>query len=200
MPAKNHDLHGNVPDTSPVALVLIDLINDLEFEGGDKLLRPALRAGRAIAALKEKARKRGIPVIYANDNFGRWRSDFRETVTHCLEGRVRGRPLVELLKPEREDYFVLKTKHSAFYATTLELLLQYIKAKRLVLTGVSADMCVLLTAADAFLRDYEIYVPRDCTASISAADHRKALQYMERVFDADTRESTRLDLAKLRRR
>jgi nicotinamidase-related amidase len=199
MPAKNHDLHGNVPDTCPVALVLIDLINDLEFEGGAKLLAPALKAAKAIAALKQKARRRGIPVIYANDNFGRWRSDFRETVTHCLEDGVRGRPLVELLKPEAEDYFVLKTKHSAFYATTLDLLLKYIKAKRLILTGVSGDMCVLLTAADAFLRDYEIWVPRDCIASISAAENRKALQYIERVFHADTRESTKLDLVKMRR-
>jgi nicotinamidase-related amidase len=199
MPAKNHDLHGNVPDTSPVALVLIDVINDLEFEGGAKLLAPALKAANTIAALKQKARRRGIPVIYANDNFGRWRSDFRETVTHCLEDGVRGRPLVELLKPEAEDYFVLKTKHSAFYATTLDLLLKYIKAKRVILTGLSGDMCVLLTAADAFLRDYEICVPRDCIASVSAAENRKALQYIERVFRADTRESTKLDLAKMRR-
>jgi nicotinamidase-related amidase len=199
MPAKNHDLHGNVPDTCPVALILIDVINDLEFEGGDTLLRPAVKAGKAIAALKQKAQSRDIPVIYANDNFGRWRSDFRETVTHCLEDGVRGRPLVELLKPEGDDYFVLKTKHSAFYATTLDLLLKYIKAKRVILTGLSGDMCVLLTAADAFLRDYEICVPRDCIASTSAAENRKALQYIERVFHADTRESTKLDLAKMRR-
>jgi nicotinamidase-related amidase len=199
MPAKNQDLHGNVPDTSPVALILIDLINDLEFEGGRKLLKPAVRAAAAIAKLKQKARAQGVPVIYANDNFGRWRSDFRETVTHVLEDGVRGQPLAELLQPEHDDYFVLKTKHSAFYATTLELLLQYLKAKRVILTGVSGDMCVLFTAADAYMRDLEILVPEDCIASVSAVENRKALQYMKRVFRADTRASTKLDLKKLRK-
>jgi nicotinamidase-related amidase len=200
MRAKNPDLHGNVPDSCPVALILVDLINDLEFEGGDQLLRSAMRAAPRIAALKVKARRQRIPVIYANDNFGRWRSDFREGVTHCLEGGVRGRPLVEMLKPEPDDYFVLKVKHSAFFSTTLELLLNYLKAKRVILTGISGDMCILLTAADAYMRDMEISVPRDCIASISTAENRKALEYMTRVFDADTRVSGKLDLAKLRRR
>ena len=199
MPARNQDLHGNVPDTSPVVLILIDFINDLEFDTGPRLLRPAVRAARAVAALKAKARQRDIPVIYANDNFGRWRSDFRETVRHVLEDGVRGQPLGELLEPDSDDYFVLKTKHSAFYATTLELLLQYLGAKRVILTGLAGDMCVLLTAADAFMRDYEVYVPRDCVASASAVNTRKGLEYMARVFKAETRASTRLDLRKLRR-
>jgi nicotinamidase-related amidase len=198
MPEKNSNLHGSVPDASCVALVIIDMINDLEFEGGDKLLEPALGAARAIAALKEEARAQGIPVIYANDNFGRWRSDFRQTVAHCLEDNVRGRPLAELLHPDTEDYFVLKAKHSAFYWTTLELLLDYLKATRVVLTGITGDMCVLLTAADAYMRDLEVYVPQDCTASVSAAENRKALDYIGRVFHAETRISTELDLAKLK--
>jgi nicotinamidase-related amidase len=200
MRAKNHDLHGSVPDASRTALVIIDMINDLEFDGGDRLFRPALRAARAIAALKRKARKHGIPVIYANDNFGRWRSDFRQTVAHCLEEDVRGRPLAELLQPDPEDYFVLKAKHSAFYWTTLELLLNYLKAERVVLTGITGDMCVLLTAADAFMRDLQVYVPEDCLASISVQENRKALQYIKRVFHADTRPSPGLNLARLKRR
>jgi nicotinamidase-related amidase len=199
MPAKNPDLHGNVPDTCPVALVLIDMINDLEFEGGAKLLRAAVRAAEHIAALKEKAAARGIPVIYANDNFGRWRSDFREAVRHCLEDGVRGEPLATLLKPGEDDYFVLKTKHSAFYSTTLELLLEYLQARRVILTGVATDACVLMTAADAYMRDLEIFVPSDCVAAQSAAENRKALEYLARVFHADTRASAKLDLTKLRR-
>ena len=188
-----------VPDKASAALILIDFINDLEFDSGQKLLKPAVRAAKAVAALRRKARTRGIPVIYANDNFGRWRSDFRETVKHVLEDGVLGQPLAELLRPEHDDYFVLKTKHSAFYATTLELLLQYLGTKRVILTGISADMCVLLTAADAYRRDLEIHVPQDCTASISTAENRKALQYIARVFKADTRPSVKMDLGKLRR-
>ena len=198
-PAKNHDLHGSAPDSSPVAVILIDVINDLEFVGGEKLLRPALAAARRIAALVKRARERRIPVIYANDNFGRWRSDFHQVVAHCLQDGIRGRPIAELLRPEPDDYFVLKPKHSAFFSTTLETLLAYLKAKRLVLTGFAGDQCVMLTAADAYMRDFELYTPRDCTASNSAAENRRALEYMARVFDVATGPSTRLDLTRLKR-
>src|SRR4051812_33319346 len=99
MPEKNQDLHGMVPDAAPVALLLIDVINAMEFEGGEQLAQAALPAARRMAELRRQARELGIPVIYANDNFGRWRSDFREVVEHALED-VPGRPIAELLKPE----------------------------------------------------------------------------------------------------
>ena len=178
-------------------MLLVDVITDLEFPGGRKLLKPGLKAARRIAALKARVREIGVPVIYANDNFGRWRSDFSQVVEHCLGEGVTGQPIVELLAPDREDYFVLKPKHSAFYATTLETLLEYLKTKGLVVTGFAGDACVLMTAADAYLRDVEIYVPADCTASASPTENRKALQYMARVLHADTRASERLDLRKL---
>ena len=200
MARKSESLHGNAPDTSPVALLIIDMINDLEFEGGQKLLPGALRAAKRIAALKRRARGAGIPVIYTNDNFGRWRSDFREAVDHCLHDGVRGQPLAELLRPEKEDYFMLKPKHSSFYATTLDTLLEYLGAERLVLTGVNGDTCVLATAMDAYLRDFELYVPRDCTCSISSSGNRGALAYMKRMLDADTRPSAGLDVRRLARR
>jgi nicotinamidase-related amidase len=200
MPARNRNLHGNAPDTCPVALLLIDVINDLEFPGGRELLKTAVRAASRIAALKRRAREAGIPVIYANDNFGRWRSDFREVVDHCLRDGVSGRPIAELLAPEREDYFVLKPKHSAFYSTTLATLLQYLKVKRLVLAGFAGDACVLFSAADAYIRDFEVIVPADCIASRSAAHNRQALAYMARVLHAQTTSSARLDLRKLRSR
>ena len=188
------------PDSSPAALLLIDVVNDLEFDGGEKLMKPALAAAKRIAALAERARSRDIPVVYANDNFGRWRSDFRQVVEHCLDEDVRGRPIVELLRPQPDDYFVLKPKHSAFFSTTLATLLEYLKVTRLILAGFASDQCVLLTAADAYVRDFEIYTPRDCAAAQSAANNRKAFEYMARVFHADTRPSAKLDLARLARR
>jgi len=197
MAARNHDLHGNAPDTCAAALLLIDVINDLEFDGGRELAKTAVPAARRIAALKRRAHRYGIPVIYANDNFGRWRSDFSEVVEHCLQDDVRGRPLAEMLAPDREDYFVLKPKHSAFFSTTLGTLLEYLKVERLVLAGFSGDACVLISAADAYMRDFELWVPPDCTASKSALENRRALAYMARVLHADTRVSARLDLAAL---
>ncbi|HEU0055322.1 MAG TPA: isochorismatase family cysteine hydrolase [Longimicrobium sp.] len=200
MPGQNHDLHGNAPDSSPVALVLVDVINDLEFPGGDRLEAPAVAAAERIAALKRRAREAGVPVIYANDNFGRWRSDFREVVDHVLHDGVRGRRLAELLEPDEEDYFVLKPKHSAFFATTLDTLLGYLGADRLVLAGITGDICILLTAADAYMRDLRLHVPADCVASIDAEENRRALDYIARVFDADTAPSDEIDFAALKRR
>jgi nicotinamidase-related amidase len=196
-PAKNPDLHGFAPDAYPVALLLIDWINDLEFEGGRRLLKPAVRAADRVAALKKRAHDSGIPVIYANDNFGRWRSNFGDVVQHCLREDVTGRPLAERLTPGPKDYFVLKPKHSAFFSTTLDTLLKYLQVERLILTGITGDMCVLITAVDAHMRDFEIHVPRDCTASMSPAVHRAALEYMARVPEADMTLSTKLDLKKL---
>src|SRR5438045_1161061 len=99
MPAKNSDLHGNVPEHCDAALLLIDVINDMEFPEGDQLFPHALAAARRIAALKERCRVAGIPVLYANDNFGKWRSDFTRLVSHCCDETVRGKPIADLLRP-----------------------------------------------------------------------------------------------------
>ncbi|HEY9445939.1 MAG TPA: isochorismatase family cysteine hydrolase [Burkholderiales bacterium] len=191
-------MHGNAPDTSDVAVIVIDMINDLEWEDGEALLPHAVAAARRIAKLKRRARAAHVPVIYANDNFGRWQSDFREVVDHSLHGGVRGQPLAQMLAPEHEDYFVLKPKHSAFFATTLDTLLRYLGARRLVLTGIAGDACVLITAVDAFLRDYELQVPSDCVASRDPAENESALAYMRRVLHADVRVSADIDFEVLR--
>jgi nicotinamidase-related amidase len=191
---KNSDLHGNAPDNSPVALLLIDVINDLEFEDGEKLLRHALPAARRIAAFKQRCKVAGIPAIYVNDNFGKWRSDFKKLVSHCLNDNTRGREIVELLKPGRDDYFVLKPKHSGFYSTTLDLLLKHLGAETLILAGFTADICILFTANDAYMRDYRLMIPTDCVASQDETENQRALKFMERVLKADIRPSSKIDL------
>src|SRR5947209_12544443 len=200
MPAMNEDLHGNAPDKADVALLLIDVINDLDFPEGEQLLRYALPMARRIAALKERARRAGIPAIYANDNFGRWRSDFHAQVEHCLRDGVRGRPVVELLRPDQDDYFVLKPKHSGFFSTTLDTLLEYLGVRTVILTGVAANICVLFTANDAYMRDLHLVVPSDCVASNSEEENRYALDQMAKILKADTRPSTELSFQALARR
>jgi len=198
MSVEESDLHGNAPDRSAAALVLIDMINDLEFEGGEQLLEGALAAAERIATLKRRAKRAGIPVIYANDNFGRWRSDFWEVVEHALRDGTRGRPLAERLTPEDDDYFVLKPKHSAFFATTFETLLEYLGTRRLILTGLSTEICVTFTALDAFMRDFQVIIPPDCVASTSQEESDRALDYLRRVCAADVTGSGELDLEALR--
>ena len=195
----NQDLHGNVPDESPVVLILIDLINDFEFDGADQMFKNTLEIAQPIAKLKKNAKAAGIPVIYVNDNFGKWQSDFRKLVDHCIEDNVKGKPIAQLLRPEERDYFVLKPKHSAFYSTSLDLLLRYLKANTLILTGIAGNICVLFTASDGYMRDFNLLVPQDCIASETEADNQYALGYMSKILKADTRPSTDIDLKAMAR-
>jgi nicotinamidase-related amidase len=194
--ARNRDLHGNVPENSPVALLLIDVINAMEFEGGAEFAKRAEPAARCIADLKQRARAARVPTVYANDNFGRWTSDFRQVVEHCRKSK-NGREIVRLLEPAEDDYFVLKPKQSAFFATTLETLLLYLGARTLVLAGFATDMCVLFSAHDAYLRDYALVVPRDCVTASSDEAGERALVQLGAVLKADIRESREIDFGQL---
>jgi nicotinamidase-related amidase len=198
-PARNADLHGNVPEASAVALLMIDVISDFDFEGGPELLKAAKPMAARVARLKARARELGIPAIYVNDNFGRWRSDFRQLVEHCGRRASRGRAVTRVLRPRHEDYFILKPKHSGFFATALDTLLRYLGVQTLILVGLTTDNCVLFTASDAYLRDFCIYVPRDCVAAIEERHGRQALRHLERVLHANTQPSPRLALACLLR-
>ena len=200
MPARNPDLHGSAPDKSEVALLLIDVINDLNFPEANQLLRYARPMAKKLLRLKKRAKKAGVPVIYVNDNFGRWRSDFRRQVVHCLRESSRGHQIVALLRPDEDDYFVLKPKHSGFFSTTLETLLRYLGSKKLILTGIAGNFCVLFTANDAYMRDYDLMIPSDCTVSNTAVENRQALALMRKFLKADTRSSTKLRLVRAKKR
>jgi nicotinamidase-related amidase len=192
---KSADLHGNAPDDSPVALLVIDMINAFDFEGAEAMLPRALAAAKATAALKKRAHAAGVPVVYVNDNFGKWRSDFRSLLRHVIDDACPGKPIAQLLEPDEEDYFVLKPKHSGFQFTTLDVLLEHLGAETLILTGVAGNFCVLFTAHDAYMRDYQLVVPCDCVASQTEADDRYALAHMAKVTKADVRSSGELDLS-----
>jgi nicotinamidase-related amidase len=193
MNSAENDRLNPVPDKAETALLLIDVINDLEFDGGEKLLTQALPMAVSLAALKRRAKGVGIPAVYVNDNFGRWRSDFAKLVRHCLEQDVRGRPVAAQLLPEQDDYFVLKPKHSAFFQTNLESLLSYLGARTLILTGIACDICVLFSANDAYMRDFKIFIPPDCVASEEATTNQQALMLMQRVLKANTSPSSGLE-------
>jgi len=197
VPPHRHDPTGSFPETSPVALVLLDVINDLEFEGGELLLKESLPMARRLAALKTRAASLGIACIYVNDNFGRWQSDFTKQVEHCLRDGVRGQPLAELLEPGKDDYFVLKPKNSAFYGTTLETLLEHLQTDTLIVTGLACNICVLFSVNDAHMRNYHVIVPADCVASEQPTDTCQALGLMQQALSVEVCPSDQLDLEAL---
>ena len=194
MPAKNEDLHGSAPDKCETALLLIDVINDLAFPEAEQMLQDARNMAEKLLALKQRAREAGVPAIYVNDNFGKWKSDFRTTVDHCLSAESRGREIVETLRPDDDDYFVLKPKHSGFFSTTLETLLHYVGAKRLILTGIAGNFCVLFTANDAYMRDFNLLIPEDCCVSNTPRENEEALGLMRKFLKSDTRPSDQIEL------
>ena len=166
-------------------LLIIDMMNEFSFEGAEALFPTIEQAAGNIAMLKRGAKAAGVPVVYVNDNFGRWQSDFRKLVARCLEEHCKGRSIARLLTPEDDDYFVLKPKHSGFFATPLELLLHFLGSRRLILTGVAGNNCVLYTAADAYMREFQVFVPSDCVVSIDPEANRRALMHMQQTLKAD---------------
>jgi nicotinamidase-related amidase len=172
------------------ALIIIDFFNPMDFVGGEALARPALRAARRTASLKARLRRAGVPAIFANDNFGHWESEFSTLVATCT--RLPGAPgeIARLLAPQPGDRSVLKPRHSAFYGTPLEFLLDELGSRELIVTGIAADSCVAITAHDAHIRKFKLWVPSDCVASEKPEYKRNALALLRRVADASTRPSS----------
>jgi len=181
---------------SALVMLIIDVINHFEFPDGPRLMKQAIRIAANIARLKIRARRLNIPVVYVNDNFGQWRSDMTRLLQYCLRPEAPGRKFVELLRPEVEDYFILKPMHSAFYHSPLEVLLREFGASALILTGLATDSCIVCTAHDAEMRDFRLIVPSDCSAARTARDHRRALEHIRRMGHTTIVRSSTLRLSR----
>jgi nicotinamidase-related amidase len=173
------------------ALVIIDMINALDFPEGARLLKQALPVAARIARLKRRLKATGVPAIYVNDNFTHWLNDFGELVAICSQDNVLGAPLARALPPEEDDYSILKPQHSAFYNTPLEVLLRQLGIGSVILTGTAGDSCVLASVIDARMRGFEVVVPQDCIASITAQRNRNALAVI-RTMEATVTSSAKI--------
>jgi len=190
---------ANTRHKSPVALILIDVINDFDFPDGARLLRNALPIAPRLARLKERARRARIPAIYVNDNFGQWRSDASTLLESCLRPKAAGSQFVEQIRPDKEDYFVLKPMHSAFFQTPLEVLLRYLGASSLILCGLATNSCIVCTAHDANMRDFHLSVPSDCSAARTSREHAQAIRHIKEMANASVMSSVSLRFDELRR-
>ncbi|QSQ26638.1 cysteine hydrolase [Pyxidicoccus parkwayensis] len=167
---------------SDTALLIIDVINDLEFPGGERVLPWALRMVERLGPFARRMRGAGVPVIYVNDNFNHWRSNFRDVYRHCTRAGSRGRVVARALRPQAQDYFILKPKHSAFFATSLVPLLEHLGTKRLLMAGIATNLCVFFSAHDAHMHEYDITVLSDCCCAESDMDHDLALDQLQRFL------------------
>lgn len=168
------------------ALLLIDLLSDFRFPDGAKVLKAALPVARRIVRLRHRAKAAGMPVIYVNDNLGEWRADREKLLRKCLAAGSAVSALIRLVEPEPDDYFIFKHKHSGFFGTPLESLLKSSRIHRLILTGATSHQCVLFTATDAYVREFELVIPRDCIASPSPVETQHALFIFRTALRAAT--------------
>ncbi len=176
---------------SAKVLLLVDFINPLDFPEADRMVPDAFQAAQAAARLKDRLARRGVPAIYANDNYGTWHSDFRDLLQACQALPGHRGEIARLLAPAESDLTVLKPRHSAFQSTPLDLLLRQMEADKLIIVGLATDMCVHLSAMDAYMNGYKVWVPADCTAAQEQGHKDTALAQMARVFKCDIRPGTR---------
>ncbi|WP_078543233.1 isochorismatase family cysteine hydrolase [Litchfieldia alkalitelluris] len=169
------------------ALLIIDMINDFNFKDGSLLAEKANKLAPSILSLKKRFKKYKKPIIYINDHYQVKQADFKKISTICTN--ALSKPIIELLLPEDDDYFLLKPKHSAFYGTSLDDLLHQLKVETLTITGIAGNICVLFTANDAYMREYELIIPSDCIGSASEQDHIYSLYMMKEVLKANTNHS-----------
>lgn len=174
------------------ALIVIDMINPYDHVDADRLLPSAEQAVPVIAGMLKAARESGSLVIYANDNFGDWRSHHGEIVETAMAG---ARPdLVEPLRPDDNSLFVVKARHSIFYETPLPYLLHQLDVDYLVLTGQVTEQCILYSALDAHIRHMDLTIPRDGVAHIHADLADAALRMTERNMGARVCVAEEIDL------
>jgi nicotinamidase-related amidase len=165
---------------SRTALVVIDMINAYDFPDAEKVVPSA---EEAVPVIEEAIEHHDGPVIYVNDNFGHWRSHRDQLVEEALDGRQP--ELVEPIKPTDDALFVVKARHSIFYQTPLEYLLNQEDVGSLILTGQVTEQCILYSALDAYIRHFGVRVPPDAVAHIHEELAGAALQMMERNMSAD---------------
>ena len=180
---------------SDTALLFVDVITDFEFEDGEKLWRNARSIIEPLRNLKSRARLAGAPVIYVNDNFGNWKEDLERQVDRIMSDSTIGQEFIHHIRPDDDDFYVLKPQRSGFYETPLAVLLSSLKIRRVMIAGITTDICVLFTAHDAYMRGFDVEVPSDCTAAVNDAYKRSALEMIGRVAAADIRPSDQLQFS-----
>jgi nicotinamidase-related amidase len=162
------------------ALLLVDVIQRFEHEDGERLRASFAERLAGLQAALERARARGIPVVYANDNEGVWDGDAPALVRRAID-RGRGGDLVAAVQPQPGERFVIKPRYSAFDQTPLELILRELEIERILLAGAATEMCVAQTAIQAREVGFKVTVLAHACATTDSELEQVALTYLERV-------------------
>ena len=171
---------------SSTALLVIDFFNPLSFRKPSRLAPWAIKAARNTRRLKDLLSKRGIPSIYINDNFDEWGGDFSRVLARCAAQDGPASEILDLLRPGEDDHVMMKPRHSAFYGTPLEFVLEELEVRHVILTGLEADVCIFFTAQDAYVRQFSLWIPSNCVGTTNDRYYLTALEHMRRNLKATT--------------
>lgn len=171
-------------EKSKTAFLIIDMINDFVHPDGALVAAGAKEIIPNIIRRREEAKKQGIPIIYLSDTHDPRDSEFRSWPEHGVKGSW-GAQVVDELAPEEGNYALPKRRYSAFFSTELDLLLRELKIERVILTGTLTNICIFCTAIDAYMRGYQIVVPRDSVVALTPEEHEFALKQMEKLLSAE---------------
>lgn len=163
------------------ALLVIDMLNDFVLKGAPLEVSRARGIVGNVSRELNKARRSNVPIIYCCDSHSRGDREFEVWPPHAIRG-THGAQVIDELKPRKGDLVIYKRTYSGFYRTTLDKTLRSLRVRHLILTGVLTNICILYTAADAYMRGYEVNVPEDCVAALRAEDHRVALRQIREVL------------------
>ncbi|BAC11981.1 isochorismatase family cysteine hydrolase [Oceanobacillus iheyensis] len=165
------------------AVVFVDLINDFQFDGGDDLLHHTKQILPNVIKLRSFAKENNLPIIYVNDHYGLWQADFNKVIDYCTN--EKSKEIIDKIKPDEDDYFLIKPQHSAFFQTPLHSLLIELERNHVILAGIAGDICILFSAKDAYMYKIDMSIPKNCMASEQEENNNYALYLMESVMDAD---------------
>ncbi len=164
------------------ALIVVDMQKDFCYENGALFIGKHVKSiFEPLRRVVEHARSKGIPVIFTQDWHREDDAEFNIWPKHCIAGS-EGAEIIDELNPQPKDYYVRKRRYSAFFGTDLDLTLRELGVRRLFVTGVVTNICVLHTVSDAVLRGYEVVVLKDCTTALSDYDYEYAMKHMENVL------------------
>jgi nicotinamidase-related amidase len=166
------------------ALIVIDMLSPYDHEDAEALAESAKEAVPRISELLDRAAgDEDTMIVFVNDNFEHWDRQRDDLVRAALDGRHP--ELIEPLKPPADAPFFMKGRHSIFYQTSVDHLLQVEGVKRLVLTGQVTEQCIQYSALDAYMRGYEVHVPRDAVAHINTEWADAVFGMLEKNMHAD---------------
>lgn len=173
------------------ALLVVDMLNPYDHPEAEELAEHVANALPGVETLLRRAGEAEAPIVYVNDNYGDWNSSAEELARAATDGKHP--ELVEPVLPQAGHSFVVKARHSTFYETPLEYLLDQMGVGRLVLGGQVTEQCILYSALDAYVRHFDVVIPTDAVAAIYDELGAAALKLMERNMSAELTRADAVD-------